>query len=170
VAEKSLVYLERPWIFIDIVRFDGFRVGMPIASIEAIGFINGTMRWSFRNYGRSPALIIDGAIRIRTLDKPFPEPPDYGTNVPVVPIPMAPNRLTRNDTSWIMDATDYQRVIRGEAAFAFYGLIRYRDTFQSNVVHISRWCATLTIPALRLAGQPDWYWAFEGPPAYTEYT
>jgi hypothetical protein len=168
--EKSLVYLERPWIFIDIVRFDGFQVGTPVATIQSVGLINGTLRWSFRNYGRSPALIIDGAVRIRTLRRPFSEPPDYGNSGLVVPIPMAPNKLTRNDTPWLMDVDDYQHVIKDEVSFVFYGFIRYRDTFQSNVVHISRWCAVLKIPVLRLAGQPDWYWAFEGPTGYTEYT
>jgi hypothetical protein len=169
-AEKSLVYLERPWIFIDIVRFDGFQRGTPIPSVKAAGLINGMLRWSFRNYGRSPALIIEGGVRIRTLDKPLPEPPDYGKAELVVPIPIAPNKLTRTDTGWLMDADDYQRVIQDKASFVFYGFIRYRDTFQSEIVHTSRWCAVLKLPAFRLAGEPDWYWAFEGPPSYIEYT
>jgi hypothetical protein len=168
--EKSLVYLERPWIFIDIVKFDGFQLGTPIASIKSAGLMNGTLGWWFRNYGRSLALIVEGGIRIKVLNRPFPEPPDYGNSGPIVPVPMGPNKLIRNNTPWLMDADDYQRVIRDEASLVFYGFIWYRNTFQSTVVHVSRWCAVLKVPTLRLAGQPDWYWAFEGPPSYTEYT
>jgi hypothetical protein len=169
-AEKSLTHLERPWIFIDILRFEGFRLGVPSSEFQLKGLLTGAVRWSFRNYGRSPAFILDGAIRIRTLDKPFREPPDYGVQPPVVPVPISPNKSVRQQTAWGMDEDDYRKVIRGESSFAFYGYLRYRDTFQDGVIHTTRWCAVLTIPALRLTGQPEWYWGFEGPPSYIEYT
>jgi hypothetical protein len=170
MAERSFKDLERPWIFIDIVGFIGFEVGIPQSQIQASGLLQGTLGWSFRNYGRSPALIVDGSVRIQMLSEPFPEPPDYGNNDIVIPIPLAPNKLRRNELPWVMDADGYRRVLRNDVKFTFYGFIRYSDTLQAEIVHVSRWCALLTIPRLRTPNQPAWYWAFEGPSAYTEYT
>jgi hypothetical protein len=132
--------------------------------------ITGFLTWSYRNYGRSPAFIIDGTFRVRAINRPLPEPPDYGNREGMlIPIPLPPNKLRRLSTPWLMDPNDYRRIIRNETDFVFYGVIRYRDTFLKRE-HISRWCAILKLPAFRLAGEPDWFWTFEGPPAYTEYT
>jgi hypothetical protein len=169
-AERALSDLERPWVFVDVISFEGFRRGIPFAQIEASGIIQGTLKWNLRNYGRSPAFLLEGRTRIRRLNEPFPEPPDYGNNGAIVPHPMAPNKLIRINTPWIMNADDYRSVIRHEARFVFYGFIRYRNTFQSELVHISRWCAVLNLPTFRLAVQSDWGWVFEGPAGYTEYT
>jgi len=168
-AEKSVVELERPWLFIDIVKFDGFRRGIPQAEWVDQPLLMGEMRWTIRNYGRSPAFVFDGAIRLHAINKPLPEPPNYTTNAALIPIPMAPNKIQRNRIPWMMDVEDYKRVIKGDADLVFYGFIRYRDTFLKRE-HVSRWCATLKLPRLRITGDPDWYWEFSGPPSYTEYT
>lgn len=173
VAEQTVVDLERPWIFIDLEATEGFQRIPPQDGQMQPMFV--TLQWAFKNYGRSPAFVFDGAARMRVLPKPMPETPDYGQPTDmVIPVPMPPNKSQPNNTVWpievwpISDTTEHRRLIRGEAVLVFYGFIKYRDT--SKKEHISRWCAMLQIPSFRLTGQPETYWSFEGPPAYTEYT
>jgi hypothetical protein len=164
-AERALTDLERPWIFIEPIQLDGF-IRYPPQS--ATWPLNLKLRWTMRNYGRSPAFVTRGCGRLIIIPMPLPEDPDYTGASDVVTTPVPPNKTIPNEFIYLLGADELQKLKMGTHVLAFFGFIRYIDVF--NRPHESAWCATLQLPALVQPGQSDRYWEFGGPPAYTRYT
>src|ERR1700680_3044180 len=61
VAERTLVDLARPWLFIELNRFEGFSVTMQ-SDAEVMSVV---LHWTIKNYGRTPAFIFDGTARLK---------------------------------------------------------------------------------------------------------
>lgn len=164
VAEQSLYDLERPWIFIRISKSEGFSRKAP-TSLEPIMWTS--IGWYVQNFGRNPGFVTESAIRIRISPVPIPETPDYGMErhpAITLAVPLPQGVPHENWTTF----DEHRKLMRGEALFLFYGFIKYRDTFGRD--HESSWCAVMQIPKLIMSGQPDGYWVFGGPSAYTKYT
>ena len=168
VAERTLIDLERPWLFVELQKFDGFT----LSAKREDEVMSVVMRWTIRNYGRMPAFVFDGTARLKIAAKTVPGPPEYGGKAFLVTsVPMPPNKTQRNASPWIITTEEYSKLVKDEASLLFFGFIKYRDTLNGDVEHISRWCATLKIPSLVLTGGSSFYWVLEGPAGYeTEYT
>jgi hypothetical protein len=163
-AKKTFNDLERPWIFARLHTMEGFnRIWEKDLLIMQV-----RLQWSLRNYGRSPAFVFSGGIQFKILPVPILEKPDYGNALPPTLIPLAQGLTQRNRTFPIVLTPELHRdLLRGDKRLMFFGFIQYRDTF--NKEHVSRWCATFKLPLLWMEGEGFW-WEFEGPADYTEYT
>ena len=164
VADKALTELERPWIFVQITKMEGWSRAWP--ANEPLMTI--TLRWYFRNFGRSPAFVLSGTGRL-VLIGVLPDVPEYGPEELSLGLPI-PQGLSNHRTAAIaLTQQEHQNLLKGEQLLMFYGMAKYRGTFDPTE-HESRWIAKLTVSRLTGPGLPEYWWTFSGPPAYTRYT
>jgi hypothetical protein len=166
IQTKALFDLERPWVFVRITKFDGFSLTPPD---DFNPIMTVAISWFAQNFGRTPAFVFDGTVRMKIIPEPIPDEPDYGgQSVPIAIVPLPQGVPQENVTIWPIDKDEHAKLRKDEVRLMFYGFIKYRDTFGKE--HESRWCATLVIPKLRFMGAAESYWEFRGPPRYTLYT
>jgi len=75
-AEKSIIDLERPWVFVRISQSEGFSLTPPAQDEEMWVAIDYTVE----NFGRSPAFVFEAAVQFRVVFTPIPDKPNYGSS------------------------------------------------------------------------------------------
>lgn len=170
---KALMNAERPWLVPKITR--------TVSQIESLHIKDQprTLRnityfgfW-IRNIGRTPAQIVavrgDPRLTYDGIDGGFTDPPDYGLPVVFRQIRiLAPGEKWRTDDDinvWSLISKDEKigREIKAQRVhYIFKGQILYRDSFNPEQIHETRFCYTY------LEGIDDWH--VSGPPEHTKYT
>jgi hypothetical protein len=165
IAKLTLTELERPWIFVEVKSFDGFnRLWRHSEELMTL-----TLNYNLQNFGRTPALCVDGYVRLDVFPVPIPDTPDYGVGGKIALIPLPQGAPNNHPIKLPITRAHHQALIAGDARLVFFGFVKYTDT-SGKPERISRWVVTFLIPRFVMTGYPEGWWLFEGPPAYTEYT
>jgi len=139
-AERALVDLERPHVFVELTRAG---IGLkPVAGSGLRFTTNGLLTYSFMNYGRTPARLLDITRRFPVVSRsgtgmPEPLPPD-GPPDRTLPIGIAvaeghPYKETENPRV-CYGAIWYEDNAPLNFQLFFMGRIRYADIFDRTYV------------------------------------
>jgi hypothetical protein len=159
-SADAIKAVDRPWLLV---------CTMSRATAALEGCVSGiAVKWTIKNYGRTPALVekIESHIDVIPPDFQFPSQPVYEKPLkiffeePVVP----PDKSTHDilsamDRAW--KSSELSEVSKGNLWHIASGRIVYRDTFGDK--HETRFC-------FRYEAMADAFASPVGPKGYNEYT
>lgn len=169
--------LQRPWL---IMQSAGPPIGWPL-SLAAISETPSaiSLKWTLSNDGKTPAWVTEIGIQFEVRDWPLPDTP-----IPVATEPAYDLAVTKRKTHSLETSPpvavpdgDWQLIGQGRKCATFYGIVRYKDSFDRR--YVTRFCETwrfvpvmaptrdgrLGLVAIRKEDRPC------GPtPAWTEHT
>jgi len=146
----------RPWIMVTPDKPEGW----PSADTGSCTF---RLRWSVENVGNSPAFLTHLWANLVVLPYPVPNRRlDYGVDRDFAEFIIRPNGNHCHEENRILSEPDVMRIQTGEKCLLFYGLVDYRDTF--NTTHRTRFCSYWIQEGDKVHFSPI------GPRSYIEYT
>lgn len=146
----------RPWIMVTPDKPEGW----PSADTGSCTF---RLRWSVENVGNSPAFLTHLWANLVVLPYPVPNRRmDYGVDRDFAEFIIRPNGNHCHEEDRILSEPDVMRIQTGEKCLLFYGLVDYRDTF--NTTHRTRFCSYWIQEGDKVHFSPI------GPRSYIEYT
>jgi len=154
---QALINSERAWIFCQWKRF-------------------GTMEFalSIKNFGRTPACIIDVVQKEEFVDllpladsHTLPQVPDYGPETRLSVIRVLPPNEVWSSPEWhtsssFLPEQMLEEIRTSRKRHFIYGVVRYRDLLQSSEIHETRFCYFYSPPIDEFI--------LGGPSDYTKYT
>jgi hypothetical protein len=151
--------VERPWIMAIPTGEIGIEVRPNMARVI-------TCSITFRNCGRNPGWLIDGAVRQAKTVK-LPRHPDYtGANEAYSLTPLAP-AMARVDQprSFVLSEADYNAWLKKELILAVFGYVRYKNAANKRKTRITRFCLLCDPPL----GDRSTRLIYSGPASYNRY-
>lgn len=146
----------RPWIMVTPDKPEGW----PSADTGSCTF---RLRWSVENVGNSPAFLTHLWANLVVLPYPVPNRRlDYGEDKDFTEFIIRPNGNHCHEEDRILSEPDVMRIQTGEKCLLFYGLVDYRDTF--NTTHRTRFCSYWIQEGDKV------HFSLVGPRSYIEYT
>jgi hypothetical protein len=146
----------RPWIMVTPDKPEGW----PSADTGSCTF---RLRWSVENVGNSPAFLTYLWANVVVLPYPVPNRRlDYGENIDFAEFIIRPNGNHCHEEDRVLSEPDVLRIQAGDKCLLFYGLVDYRDTF--NTTHRTRFCSYWIQEGDKVHFSPV------GPRSYIEYT
>ena len=146
----------RPWIMVTPDKPEGW----PSADTGSCTF---RLRWSVENVGNSPAFLTHLWANLVVLPYPVPNRRlDYGEDRDFAEFIIRPNGNHCHEEDRVLSEPDVMRIQTGDKCLLFYGLVDYRDTF--NTTHRTRFCSYWIQEGDKVHFSPV------GPRSYIEYT
>lgn len=158
----AMVTSDRPWLLVTAAE----RSSVTIPEGDYMAAV-----WKFKNFGKTPAFIkrviggVDIVGNFQTDLMPIAEftEPYAGADERI----LAPNQHTGDikfKMARIMPNDEFHALTKSEKFLLLYGQIEYSDTFDGNLLHISRFCYRYTF------GQRDGFYFECGGAEYNKYT
>jgi hypothetical protein len=166
-SANAIIRSERPWLLISAVRFES--VVWETGRVQGAYFI-------VQNYGKSPAWVVNMGGTFETLNNlgELPSEPVYEHSaneekrgIVIVPVRGSEDRTENHVFKFphhsLTEHGDFQKVVNEKkATWCIYGFVSYRDVFDMENIHETRFC-------YRLDNYPN-FRAVDAGPNYNRHT